>query len=71
MVGEHPDTGKGKCRWPRGKRRSLNLKSSNKSCYGWNLVVWGRMEIVERLHRREKISNKEDFICASQWLAQR
>lgn len=44
MGGEYPDTGKGTCRRPRGKRRLLHLKSPNKGCYGWNLEVWGRME---------------------------
>ena len=53
--GEHPDTAQGTYRRPRGKRRLLYLKSSSKGCYGWNLVVWGRMESGEAAEKGKHV----------------
>ena len=40
---------------PGGNRRSLYLKSSSKGCYGWNLVVWVRMESGEAAEKGKNV----------------
>lgn len=69
--GDQPDTGKGTCKRPRGKKEIVTLEKPKQGLLRLEPRGLGEEWRVGRLQRRGKISNKEDFIWASQRLSQR